>query len=118
MMWKSEASQDWRAAILVSLHKKGSKFDCRNFRGIFLLSNVGKIFFRIIMNRLIGAIINNILPELQFSFHTNHGTVDMIFSAQQLKEKCKEQNLPLYHCFIDLSKPFDTVNKSTLRRFC
>ena len=43
-----------------------------------------------------------------------YGTVDMIFSGQQLQEKCKEQNLPLYQCFIDLSKAFDTVNRSTL----
>ena len=38
----------------------------------------------------------------------------MIFSARQLLEKCKEQNLPLYQCFIDLSKAFDTVKRSTL----
>ena len=38
----------------------------------------------------------------------------MIFSAWQLQEKRKEQNLPLYHCFIDLSKAFDTVNRSTI----
>ena len=37
----------------------------------------------------------------------------MIFSARKL-QKCKKQNLPLYQCFIDLSKAFDTVNKSTL----
>ena len=38
----------------------------------------------------------------------------MIFSARQLLEKCKEQNLPLYQCFIDLSKAFDTVNRLIL----
>ena len=40
----------------------------------------------------------------------------MIFSARQLLEKYKEQNLPLYQCLIDLSKAFDTVNRSTLRK--
>ena len=38
----------------------------------------------------------------------------MIFSTWQLQEKCREQNFPLYHCFIDLSKAFDTLNRSTL----
>ena len=81
---KSEAPEDWRDVILVSLHKKG------------------KFFFRIILNRLIGVIVSNILPEPQYGSHTNCGTLNMIFSAQQLKEKCREQNLPLYHYFIDL----------------
>ena len=50
---------------------------------------------------------------MQCSFCINRRTVDMIFSDQQLQEKCREQNLPLYHCFIDLLKAFDTVNRST-----
>lgn len=28
-----------------------------------------------------------------------------------------EQNLDLYHCFIDLSKAFDTVNREALGKF-
>ena len=46
-VWDSEVPQDWRDAILVSLYKKGSKSDCSNFRGISLLSIVGKLFTRI-----------------------------------------------------------------------
>lgn len=38
----------------------------------------------------------------------------MIFSARQLHEKCRKQNLPLYYCFIDLSKEFDTVDRSII----
>ena len=38
----------------------------------------------------------------------------MVFSVRQLQEKCIEQNLNLFHCFIDLSKAFDTVNREAL----
>ena len=100
-VWNSEAPQDWRDAILVSLHKKRSKSDSVNFRHISLLSNVGKGFPRIISNWLISAIVSDILPELVCGFRANHGTVEMIFSARQLQKKCWERNLPLYHCFID-----------------
>ena len=113
-VWESEVPRNWRDAILVSLYKKGSKLDCSNFRGISLLSIVGKLFSRIIFNRLVCTIVNGILPESQSSFRASRGTVDMIFSARQLQEKCKEQNLPLYQSFIDLSKAFDTVNRLTL----
>ena len=98
----------------LSLYKKGSKSDCSKSRGISLLSIVGKLFSRIILNRIVRTIVNGILPESPCGFRASRGTVDMIFSARQLQEKCKEQNLPLYQCFIDLSKAFDTVNRSTL----
>ena len=38
----------------------------------------------------------------------------MIFTARQLQEKCTEQGKDLYHCFVDLSKEFDTVNREAL----
>ena len=113
-VWEHEVLQDWRDVILVSLYKKDLKSDCSNFRGMSLLSIVEKLFSRIILDRLVCTIVNRNLPELQCGFCASHSTVDMIFSARQLQEKCKEQNLPLYQCFIDLSKAFDTVNRSTL----
>ena len=93
-VWESEVPQDWRDAIVVSLYKKGLKSDCSNFRGISLLSILEKLFSRIILNRLVRTIVNGIQPESQCGFHASRGTVDMIFSAWQLQEKCKEQNLP------------------------
>ena len=38
----------------------------------------------------------------------------MIFSVRQLQEKCKEQNMPLYIAFIDLTKAFDLVSREGL----
>lgn len=34
-------------------------------------------------------------------------TIDMVFSLQQLREKCREQWQPLFVVFIDLKKVFD-----------
>ena len=94
------------------MHKKVSKSNDRNFSGISLMSNAGKVFLRIILNRLIGTIVNNILSDSQCSFRTNRERVGRIFSAL----KCRDQNIQLYHCFIDLSKALDTVNRSTLSK--
>ena len=38
----------------------------------------------------------------------------MIFSLRQLQEKAREQNMPLYVAFIDLTKAFDTVSREGL----
>ena len=80
----------------------------------YFKEKIAFLFSRIILNTLVRTIVNGILPESQCGFHASRGTVDMIFSARQLQEKCKEQNFPLYQCFIDLSKAFDTVNRLTL----
>ena len=38
----------------------------------------------------------------------------MIFTARQLQEKCREQNVDLYMTFVDLIKAFDTVSRDGL----
>ena len=38
----------WSESILVPLHKKGSKADPNNYRGISVTSNLGKVFNKII----------------------------------------------------------------------
>ena len=42
------------------------------------------------------------------------GTVDIIFAAKQLQEKCREQNLDVYTVFVVLTKAFDTVRRNRL----
>ena len=113
-IWDQKMPEDFCDALIVALYKsKGSKADCGNYRGISLLSIAGKIFARIILNRLIAVSEAN-LPEAQCGFHPGRSTVDMIFTVRQVQEKCLEQNLDLYSVFIDLTKAFDTVNREAL----
>ena len=45
--------QDMRDANIITLYKnKGERSDCNNYRGISLLSIVGKTFARVVLNRL------------------------------------------------------------------
>ena len=98
--------KDFRDALIVALYKnKRSKADCGNYIGVSLLSIAGKIFVRIILNRLIAVSTAN-LPEAQCGFRPGRSTVDMVFTVRQVQEKCLEQNLDLYSVFIDLTKAF------------
>ena len=54
------------------------------------------------------------LPESQCGFRKNRGTIDMVFAARQLQEKCQEQNTDLYSTYVDLTKAFDTVSREGL----
>ena len=68
-IWEEERMpDDFRDALIFSLYKnKGSKSGCGNYRGISLLSIAGKIFARVILNRLIAVSEQN-LPEAQCGF--------------------------------------------------
>ena len=44
---------DWVIACMVPLYKgKGGMYECSHFRGISLLSVVGKVYGRILINRI------------------------------------------------------------------
>ncbi|BHF72531.1 hypothetical protein SprV_0401559800 [Sparganum proliferum] len=75
---------------------------------------VGKIFARIILNRLNNHPEQDLLPENQCSSRRHRGTTDMIFAVRQLQEKCQEMRLHLYSTFVGLKKAFDTVNHEGL----
>ena len=45
--------EDWRSALLVLLYKgKGEWTECKNYRGINLLSVLGKVYERILVDRV------------------------------------------------------------------
>ena len=115
-IWVNETMpQDFKDASIVHLYKrKGNRQSCDNHRGISLLSIAGKILARILLNRLTAHLDQGLLPESQCGFRKERGTVDMIFAARQLQEKCQEQNSEMFSTFIDLTKAFDTVSKEGL----
>ena len=78
-----------------------------------MLEAVGKVFSKVLSNRLIKWICPYVIPESQCGFRTGRGTMDMIVSARQLMEKDIER-VPLYQVFVNLNKAFDNVNRNTL----
>nr|XP_014350459.1 PREDICTED: uncharacterized protein LOC106705466 [Latimeria chalumnae] len=115
-IWNDEEiPDDLRDAMIVTIFKKGDKSICGNYRGITLLSIAGKIITRTLLNCL-HPLAEELLPESQCGFRPSRSTTDMIFTARQLQEKCREQHKPLYMAFFDLTKAFDSVNREALWR--
>ena len=103
--------QDNRDAKIVTLYKnKGDRNDRNNYRGISLLSIVGKAFARVVLGRL-QILASNVYPESQCGFRSGWSTMNIICSLRQLQEKCREQQKPLFIAFIDLTKAFNMVSR-------
>ena len=60
--------QGWKDGSIIAIYKKGDRTDCGNYRGISLLSIAGKIFARILLNRLSTHITPEVVPETQCGF--------------------------------------------------
>ena len=80
--------QDMRDANIVTLYKnKGDHSDCNNYRGISLVSIVGKVFAWVTLTSL-QSLALQVYAKSQCGFRAVRSTVDMIFSLCQLQEKC------------------------------
>ena len=113
-IWETESvPEDWQSQLLVPLHKKGSRTICDNYRGIALLSIPGKVFAKAILNQLKPR-AEQLLREGQCGFRRGRGCADQLFSLRMLMEKAREYHRPIYACFIDLRKAYDSVHRDSL----
>ena len=111
--------QQWKNANIIHVHKqRGDRAECGNSQGFSLLSVAGKVMAKIIPTRLLEHVVDLVLPESQCGFRRGCSTIDMIFVARQLQEKCCEQHQDLYLAFVDLTKAFDAVNRDLWNILC
>ena len=103
----------WKEANMVIFFKKGNRKDIKNYRPICLLSNMYKLFTKIITTRLEKKLDEN-QPREQAGFRSKYSTTDHIHAINQLKEKCREYNIPLCVAFVDYEKAFDSVQTQAI----
>ena len=114
--WQEGAvPHDTRDLKSITLYKnKGERNDCNNYRGISLLSIVGKVFTQVILIRL-QKLAEPIYPESQCGFRAARSPIDMVFCLRQLKRSA-ENSMPLCIVFIDLTMAFDLVSSDSFFR--
>lgn len=112
--------EEWRAARLVLLPKKGDLSLCKNWRGICLLDVASKLLSSMMVRRM-QLVIEDEGMDAQVGFRSERGTIDGLFATIMGLQKRKEHNLGTWALFIDLVKAFDTVPREALfailRRF-
>ena len=107
---------DWMRAIIVPIYKgKGDRSDCRNYRGISLLSIPGKVYGRILIEK-VRSMTEGLIGEEQCGFRSGRGCVDQVFVLKQMSEKCVDKNKSLYVAYMDLEKAYDRIDREAMWR--
>lgn len=105
--------EQWNKATMILIHKKGDIAQLQNYRPISLLSQIYKLFMRIITKRLT-AKLDFYQPREQAGFRAGYGVNDHLHTIKILIEKCVEYNKPLVLIFVDYEKAFDTVDHHSM----
>uniref|UniRef100_A0AAV2JSU2 Reverse transcriptase domain-containing protein n=1 Tax=Knipowitschia caucasica TaxID=637954 RepID=A0AAV2JSU2_KNICA len=113
-IWEEEEiPAEWKEGYLIKLPKKGDLSSCSNYRGITLLSIPGKVFNRILLNRMKDAVDPH-LRDQQAGFRKERSCTDQIATLRIILEQSLEWNSPMYVNFIDYEKAFDSVDRQSL----
>lgn len=113
-IWEEEeVPGDWKEGYLIKIPKKGDLSNCANYRGIILLSVPGKVFNRVILNKM-KDLIDAQLRDEQAGFRKDRSCTDQIAALRIIVEQSIEWNSPLYINFVDYEKAFDSLHRETL----
>ena len=105
----------FKIAKVIPVYKKGSKLDRTNYRPISLLSNISKIFEKLMHTRLYGFLNKfNRLYKYQFGFRNKHSTTHALINITEAIRKALDEKSFACGVFVDLQKAFDTVNHDIL----
>ena len=97
------------------VYKKGSKMIICNYRPISLLSNVNKLFEKVMFNRVYQFLeTNKCIYNLQFGFRSKHSTNHALIEITEKIRHALDNSEIACGVFIDLQKAFDTVNHDIL----
>jgi Reverse transcriptase (RNA-dependent DNA polymerase) len=102
-------------AFIHPIYKKGDPTDPNNYRGISIISVISKLYASCLEKRLTTFLeFGKLRAKGQAGFRRDHRCSDQIFVLNTLREQAQKEKKPLYCCFIDFAKAFDTVPRELL----
>ncbi len=106
----------WSVGHIIPIYKNKGDTTCpENYRGITLLSCLGKLFTSILNNRLsVFCDSHNILSENQAGFRRSYSTVDHVFTLKAILDIALFHKKRLFCAYIDFQKAFDTIWRAGL----
>ena len=99
MIDSDDIPEDWNIGYVSSIHKKGSKTQCKNYRGISVTCSVKSLYGEILKTRLEKTIVD---IQEQSGFRSGRSCLDNTFTLKQVLEKRIARNMDTHLIFIDL----------------
>ena len=117
IVWESEEFPEvWSRGLIFPLYKGGpeeGKLDTNKYRGITLLSVIGKIYTMILNDRLSEwAESNGIFVDEQAGFRKSRSTTDQLFILLEIIRS--RRPAPTFVAFLDVAKAYDRVYRNGL----
>ena len=107
--------KEWKLGLLIPIFKSDDSFDPSNYRGITVTSCLSKLFTLIMNERLVKYLNeNSIMNHNQIGFRKNFRTSDHVFVLNTILNSYFSHNKPVYACFVDFSKAYDSVWRTAL----
>ena len=104
-----------KIAKVTPLFKKGDKTDDDNYRSISVLTQINKLFEKLIHERMMAFINKNkLLSHCQYGFRKGHSTSHGIIHLSESIINSLEKKKVCAVLFIDLKAAFDTVDSNLL----
>jgi hypothetical protein len=108
---------DWLNANISPIPKSAMKdpYTPINYRGIALLSCVGKLYTTILNARITTFCdTNEILSDCQNGFRKNRSCQDHVFALTSIINNNRKEKKDTFCCFIDFQKFFDFIDRNLL----
>ena len=101
--------QSWKRSFIFPVHKKGSKRDIRNYRGIAALCAVSKLFELVVLDHIKFNCNDYIAPE-QHGFMPRRSTSSNLVTYTSFISQAMQKHQQIDAIYTDLSAAFDKIN--------
>ncbi len=105
----------WKTAVIVPLHKSGTKTLVENYRPIANLVSMSKVFEKIVLAKL-DDLHPNIERQAQHSFRKNRGTHTALLELQHELASSLDKSLLVSAYSIDMSAAFDLLRPNIFHK--
>lgn len=103
----------WKKALIIPIHKKGTKTKIENYRGISILNTVGKLFEKFVYEAIYPT-INHSMSEKQHGFVRKRSTVTNLTCFLDYVLRNMDGGGQVDVVYTDFEKAFDRVDHAIL----
>ena len=105
----------WNRGRVTLIHKRGLREQLSNYRPLTVIISLCGLYSRVLNERLISVVEqHDLLGEIQNGFRKNRCTGDNSFVLDTILWKARAMKKKVHLGFLDISKAYDTVNRSIL----